>query len=360
MLKDFYRLEDVIDLARFQRIQDDIARATEMAILTVDYKGVPFTKHSQCQPHCARIREIAHFNDLCMRCDSRGGLEAARLQKPYIYLCHRGLVDLAVPIVVGGQYVGAVMAGQVRLVDDEANEANEANALEKRAPGLLECPEHTQHTQHPERPERPEIPDHLEQLVTDSGRWLQRASEKEQQQLLALNQLRDALPVMKRSKIEAIANMLLQISGYIVEEAMMKARLSSGVTELRPSPPNQRESLILPALQYIDAHLADKIYIEQMANLCNVSVSYFSKCFNQVTGQSFAAYHNLQRVNRSMALLEATLSPISAIADQLGFDSPGYFIKIFKEYQGVTPAVYRDQYRAKFTVERSINETPHE
>lgn len=33
--------------------------------------------------------------------------------------------------------------------------------------------------------------------------------------------------------------------------------------------------------------------------------------------------------------------PINEISDELGFNETGYFIKIFKKYEGVTPFVYR-------------------
>ncbi|MCR1934001.1 PocR ligand-binding domain-containing protein [Clostridium tepidum] len=32
----------------FQKIQDDIAQATGLGIITCDYKGKPVTKHSRC------------------------------------------------------------------------------------------------------------------------------------------------------------------------------------------------------------------------------------------------------------------------------------------------------------------------
>ncbi|MEF9918088.1 MAG: PocR ligand-binding domain-containing protein, partial [Eubacterium sp.] len=35
-----------------------------------------------------------------------------------IYICHGGLVDLAVPIMVKGNYLGAILSGQVRI-DEE-------------------------------------------------------------------------------------------------------------------------------------------------------------------------------------------------------------------------------------------------
>lgn len=110
-------IREILDVNSFQKIQDDIAKATEFAMITVDYKGIPVTKHSRCSEFCRLIREQKEFSKLCEKCDSRGGLEAAREGSFYIYKCHRGLVDVAVPIIIDGQYLGAVMVGQVLLMD---------------------------------------------------------------------------------------------------------------------------------------------------------------------------------------------------------------------------------------------------
>ncbi|MDO7203715.1 helix-turn-helix domain-containing protein [Paraclostridium bifermentans] len=41
------------------------------------------------------------------------------------------------------------------------------------------------------------------------------------------------------------------------------------------------------------------------------------------------------------ALLEETDMTINEISDELGFSESGYFIKIFKKYEGVTPNLYK-------------------
>ncbi|GAA0075655.1 hypothetical protein UT300005_00330 [Clostridium sp. CTA-5] len=112
-------LKEIINIEAFQNIQDDIAKASGIAIITVDYKGKPITKHSCCSEFCNIIRKDPKEGELCERCDSRGGIEATRTEKPYIYICHKGIVDFAVPIIVRGQYLGAIMAGQVLINKDE-------------------------------------------------------------------------------------------------------------------------------------------------------------------------------------------------------------------------------------------------
>ncbi|WP_010236498.1 sensor histidine kinase [Clostridium arbusti] len=112
-MKDGPVLKDIIDIEEFQKIQDDIACSTGIAIITVDYNGRPITKHSMCTGFCKIMREENDSRELCEKCDSIGGQESARIGLPYVYKCYNGLIDFAVPIILDGQYIGALMAGQV-------------------------------------------------------------------------------------------------------------------------------------------------------------------------------------------------------------------------------------------------------
>lgn len=110
-----FDLDEILDLPRWQKLQDKLACMTNMAIITVDYKGTPITQHSMCCPFCQSVRANPQLFKYCQICDSRGGLEAVRSQKPYIYLCHFNIIDIAIPITVDDKYLGAIMAGQIRL-----------------------------------------------------------------------------------------------------------------------------------------------------------------------------------------------------------------------------------------------------
>jgi len=111
-------LSELIDVDSLQVIQDNCSTAMGLAFVTVDYKGVPVTRYSGFTPHCMMGRRIKGFAERCEQCDAHGGLHAAITGQPYIYRCHAGLVDFAVPIVVNGTYMGAVLGGQVRLQEE--------------------------------------------------------------------------------------------------------------------------------------------------------------------------------------------------------------------------------------------------
>lgn len=120
-MKTLLHLEDIVEIETLQKIQDDFSEATGFAAITVDFRGKPITKHSGCSKYCAIIRNRPETRELCEKCDSRAGLEAARTAEPYIYICHSGFIDFAAPIVIDGQYLGAIMGGQVVSAEKDPN-----------------------------------------------------------------------------------------------------------------------------------------------------------------------------------------------------------------------------------------------
>src|SRR5699024_4656700 len=113
-------IEDVIDVKELQNLQDNWAKATNLAFVSVDCNGTPITEYSNFTPFCEKLREKEEFRERCHYCDACGGRKARRIGKAYVYICHAGLIDFAIPIMIKEQYVGAILAGQVKSTDYEA------------------------------------------------------------------------------------------------------------------------------------------------------------------------------------------------------------------------------------------------
>ncbi|ABD86741.1 sensor histidine kinase [Rhodopseudomonas palustris] len=113
-------LEDLISVDALQKVQDNFSAAVGIAMIMVDAAGAPVTKPSGFSAFCQAVRTSADKRDQCFHCDDEGGRIAMAKGEPSIYRCHAGLVDFAAPIVVRGQYLGAILSGQVRLRDESA------------------------------------------------------------------------------------------------------------------------------------------------------------------------------------------------------------------------------------------------
>ncbi|MDO5145989.1 MAG: PocR ligand-binding domain-containing protein [Eubacteriales bacterium] len=117
--KQKIHIEDVIDVKELQALQDNWAKATNLAFVSVDRNGTPITEQSNFTPFCKKLRQMDAFREKCYYCDACGGRKARRIGRAYTYICHAGLIDFAIPIMIKGQYVGAILAGQVRSEDTE-------------------------------------------------------------------------------------------------------------------------------------------------------------------------------------------------------------------------------------------------
>ena len=100
-----------------------------------------------------------------------------------------------------------------------------------------------------------------------------------------------------------------------------------------------------PVINYIDEHYKEKIYIEELSAMINVSPDYFTKMFKESIGKTPIDYINAMKVNAAMDLLCTTELPMTEIADSIGFCNPNYFHKIFKQYMMTSPLAYRKSAR---------------
>lgn len=119
MGKNNIRISEFVNRDELQKLQDNWTKATGIAFITVDYNGRPFTKQSGFTDFCRVLRENEEYRELCYFCDACGGRRAKKNGRPYIYICHAGLVDFAIPILVEGQYVGAILSGQIDVQNKE-------------------------------------------------------------------------------------------------------------------------------------------------------------------------------------------------------------------------------------------------
>jgi len=102
--------------------------------------------------------------------------------------------------------------------------------------------------------------------------------------------------------------------------------------------------VLQPAFDYIFTHKHENFSLKEMAKLCHISPSYFSRIFTKETGENFSVFIARHKIEWAKRLLESTDSPIHQVSDDLGFCDTGYFIKTFKKFENLTPAVYRNMY----------------
>jgi AraC-type DNA-binding domain-containing proteins len=95
------------------------------------------------------------------------------------------------------------------------------------------------------------------------------------------------------------------------------------------------------ALNYVDRHYHEPIYVRDVATRCGMSESHFCRVFKQEYGVHFTAFLEKYRVEQAIRLLQDPRVSITDVAFSVGFSSPSYFARAFRCYVGVPPSQYR-------------------
>lgn len=101
---------------------------------------------------------------------------------------------------------------------------------------------------------------------------------------------------------------------------------------------------ITTCIDYIYAHIKERITIEDLAEYTSLSASYLSRLFKKETGVSVSEYVREKKIEKAQHLLRFCDFSLIEIANYLSFSSQSHFIQLFKDFTGITPKKYRDLY----------------
>lgn len=103
----------------------------------------------------------------------------------------------------------------------------------------------------------------------------------------------------------------------------------------------KRYNLISTGILYMEENVEQELSIAEIAELCNVSETYFRRLFKDYSGMSPVEYRIVSKINRAKLYIEYDDLSISQIADILNFTDTAYFSKQFKARVGMTPLEYK-------------------
>lgn len=101
---------------------------------------------------------------------------------------------------------------------------------------------------------------------------------------------------------------------------------------------------ILEAISIIGKNLDAPLTANDVANQVNMSRSYFSICFKNITGHTFNEYIRIMRINKAKNYLSFTNLKIGTIAENVGYKDIRYFSNVFRQSTGLLPTEYRKRY----------------
>lgn len=101
---------------------------------------------------------------------------------------------------------------------------------------------------------------------------------------------------------------------------------------------------ISKGIHYIETDRDQLLSVEEIAEMCHVSVSFFRREFRRYSGQSPQEYRLSKRLERAKELLQGSEITVRQVAEELHFHNIYYFSRFFKERTGMSPAAYHRKY----------------
>lgn len=126
-------------------------------------------------------------------------------------------------------------------------------------------------------------------------------------------------------------------------ETVLHHLLMQGVVRKPPQPargglaPGVRRRV----MEYVDAHLADPLTLEELAGVAALSTYHFARMFHASFGEPPHAWVRGRRLARARSLLAAGKGDLAGVAQASGFGSASHLARVFRDAIGVTPGQYR-------------------
>lgn len=92
--------------------------------------------------------------------------------------------------------------------------------------------------------------------------------------------------------------------------------------------------------EYLQRHLFDNLSISELCTYFGTSETTLMKYFKKNTNQTIMEYYTDLKIEEAKSLICSTPKNFTQISQELGFNSPNYFSKVFKSKTGYTPSEY--------------------
>ena len=288
-------LSRIVALDKWESVQNAISKVSGIPLVTMDRNGEPLTRVSGDSEYCDAMRHSTSKRRKCVAFKNGVCNETIRAAEPRLFSCSCGLVEAVIPLMDKTDCCGLISLGMVRLKDGEKAQPVLNREIAACASGCGDAA-------------TADVP------------------EVEYDRLMDTVQL-----------VRTTFDMLQTVHRSAVKRA-------TGAHKTGKEPERQdvsKESPVYSAVKYFDNRLDEQISMKRMAQLCQLSESYFSKVFLRETGMNYVDWANDRKMKWAKHYIETSEASIRDIAASLGFSDTSYFIKVFKKYCGVTPLTYR-------------------
>lgn len=109
-----------------------------------------------------------------------------------------------------------------------------------------------------------------------------------------------------------------------------------------------KDAAISKAIAWLHENFTQAAPISLAVEQAGLPERTFTRRFHVATGASPLEYVHQLRLNRARRLLESSSLSIQVVANNLGYEDPSFFSRLFKREVGLTPAQYRKRFSPIF------------
>ncbi|MGN0505039.1 MAG: AraC family transcriptional regulator [Lachnospiraceae bacterium] len=106
-------------------------------------------------------------------------------------------------------------------------------------------------------------------------------------------------------------------------------------------------AVVVSSMEWIKNHYYHPFDLAELANAVGYRADYLSSLFKRSTGSSIVRYTNRIRIKTAKTLLSNYGVSIKEAAFSCGFSDEKYFMRVFKQLEGMTPLQYKNSFRRK-------------
>ena len=272
-----------VDFEQLREIMASVYSLTHVKMTLSDADGDWILAYPDTQSRfCRMIRST--MLDYCDMSDKYAFEVCRKTGEVVTYFCHAGLIEVVVPLKDEDELIGFIMFGQLIPSKDRQACADQiCGRFGKSFP-----------------------PEEIYSALAELTAWND-------------DQINAATIVMK-----ACISYILSLRIISTEKSQTAKRLND----------------------YIDAHLSEELTPETISKYFSISRTSLYSLSQKLFGESIMAYIRKRRIDKAKELLSSTSLPLTVIAEQVGFDDYNYFIRVFKQMEGVACREYRKKYGA--------------
>ncbi|CAD18398.1 probable transcription regulator protein [Ralstonia pseudosolanacearum GMI1000] len=127
---------------------------------------------------------------------------------------------------------------------------------------------------------------------------------------------------------------------------------------MKPSTERSYAQRIARVVEAIVADPGAPHTVESLAAVAHLSPYHFHRIYRALTGESIAATVQRVRLARAAHRLTGASEPVSAVALEVGYDSPQAFARAFRGFAGVSPSAFHARQQSLSSA-RSGTSVPH-